>query len=223
MPPPDRPLSPAHFITHLSLIGFATALSTRAVDPIIPPIADSLATDPARVALLTTAFTLPFVVAQPFLGPAADAIGKLRMMLFCIAIVIAMSLACALAPNFQMLLIARMVCGAATGGIYPVGMAIIADAVPVAERQVANARWLSPTCAESGGGSRQIKALAEKSSLHFRFEWRRSGAGCEGRQPLFGEAHALGQDDAEAVEKGGLGGVRLGDAAQPDLSVGGGR
>jgi hypothetical protein len=29
----------------------------------------------------------------------------------------------------------------------------------------------SPTCAESRGGSRQIKVLAEKSSLHCRFEW----------------------------------------------------
>ena len=166
MPPPDRPLSPARFITHLSLIGFATALSTRAVDPIIPPIADSLATDPARVALLTTAFTLPFVVAQPFLGPAADAIGKLRMMLFCIAIVIAMSLACALAPNFQMLLIARMVCGAATGGIYPVGMAIIADAVPVSERQVANARWLAVVI------SGNLLGTAVAGMLSDLFGWR---------------------------------------------------
>jgi predicted MFS family arabinose efflux permease len=33
----------------------------------------------------------------------------------------------------------------ATGGIFPVGLAIIADAVPVAERQVAIARWLAIT------------------------------------------------------------------------------
>jgi MFS transporter, DHA1 family, inner membrane transport protein len=166
MSPPDRPLSPARFITHLSLIGFATALSTRAVDPIIPPIADSLATDPARVALLTTAFTLPFVVAQPFLGPAADAIGKLRMMLICIVVVIAMSFACALAPSFQMLLIARMVCGAATGGIYPVGMAIIADAVPLAERQVANARWLAVVI------SGNLLGTAVAGMLSDLFGWR---------------------------------------------------
>jgi predicted MFS family arabinose efflux permease len=166
MPPSDRPLPPARFITHLSLIGFATALSTRAVDPIIPPIADSLATDPGRVALLTTAFTLPFVVAQPFLGPAADAVGKLRMMLICIAVVIAMSLASALAPTFQVLLIARMVCGAATGGIYPVGMAIIADAVPVAERQVANARWL--TVVVSGN----LLGTAVAGVLSDLFGWR---------------------------------------------------
>ena len=143
MAPPDRPLYAARFITHLSLIGFATALSTRAVDPIIPPIAENFATDPARVALLTSAFTLPFVIAQPIMGPAADAVGKLRMMQICLLVIIATSIACALAPSFQMLLIARIVCGAATGGIYPVGMAIISDAVPLSERQVGIARWLT--------------------------------------------------------------------------------
>jgi predicted MFS family arabinose efflux permease len=143
-PPPERPsLSPTSLITHVSLIGFATALSARAVDPIIPPIAQGLQIDPGHVALLSTAFTLPFVIVQPILGPAADAIGKTRMMIICLVVVIAASFACALATDFQALLIARIVCGAATGGIFPVGMAIIADAVPLSQRQVGIARWLT--------------------------------------------------------------------------------
>jgi hypothetical protein len=39
---------------------------------------------------------------------------------------------------------------------------------------------------------------------------------------VFGEAHSLWQDDAEAVEECGLGGIGLGDAAQADLTMGGG-
>ena len=143
MPPFDRPSSPTSLITHVSLIGFATALAARAVDPIVPPIADSLAIDPGHVALLSTAFTLPFVIVQPILGPAADAIGKVRMMLICLIVVIAASFVCALATGFETLLVARIVCGAATGGIFPVGIAIIADAVPLSERQVGIARWLA--------------------------------------------------------------------------------
>jgi len=143
MPAPDSSLSPARLITHVSLIGFATALSTRAIDPIIPPIAASLQVDPSQVALLSTAFTLPFACMQPIRGPVADAIGKGRMMIICLVVIIAASAACALATSFQVLLIARIVCGAATGGIFPVGLAIIADAVPVAERQVGIARWLA--------------------------------------------------------------------------------
>lgn len=143
MPPPESPLSPARLITHVSLIGFATALSTRAVDPIIPQIAASLQVDPAQVTLLSTAFTLPFACVQPILGPVADAIGKVRMMIICLIVIIGASFVCAFATSFQILLIARIVCGAATGGIFPVGMAIIADAVPVGERQVGIARWLA--------------------------------------------------------------------------------
>jgi predicted MFS family arabinose efflux permease len=143
MPQPERSSSAARLITHVSLIGFATALSTRAVDPLVPPIAASLGVEPAQVALLSTAFTLPFACVQPILGPVADAIGKVRMMIICLIVIIAASAVCALATSFQVLLAARIVCGAATGGIFPVGLAIIADAVPVAERQVGIARWLA--------------------------------------------------------------------------------
>ena len=143
MPPPDTSLSAARLITHVSLIGFVTALSARAVDPIIPPIAQSLHVEAAQVALLSTAFTLPFALMQPILGPVADVIGKVRLMIICLVVVIVASAVCALATSFEALLIARIVCGAATGGIFPVGLAIIADAVPVAERQVGIARWLA--------------------------------------------------------------------------------
>lgn len=50
-----------------------------------------------------------------------------------------------------------------------------------------------------------------------------SGGGGELRRPVFGEAHAFGQEDAEAVEESGLCGVGLSDAAQADLSMGGDR
>ena len=41
----------------------------------------------------------------------------------------------------------------------------------------------------------------------------------EARQLVLGEAHALGQDDTEAVEQSGLGGIWLGHAAQTNLAV----
>jgi predicted MFS family arabinose efflux permease len=165
-PRSERALSPASLITHISLIGFATALSTRSVDPIIPPVAESLETEPTRVALLITAFTLPFVLAQPILGPLADSIGKLRVMFGCLAVIIAMSFASAFATSFEMLVLFRIVCGAATGGIYPVGMALISDAVPLAERQVGIARWLTIVIAGNLLGSAFAGGLADL------FGWR---------------------------------------------------
>src|ERR1043165_7125522 len=57
-------------IARLSLIGFITALASRATDPIIPPIAHDIQVDPNAVALLTTAFALPFALVQPVLSSA---------------------------------------------------------------------------------------------------------------------------------------------------------
>lgn len=166
MPPPDSSLSASRLITHVSLIGFATALSTRAIDPIIPPIAISLQVEPSQVALLSTAFTLPFACVQPILGPVADAIGKVRMIIICLVVIIAASAVCALATSFEVLLIARIVCGAATGGIFPVGMALIADAVPIGERQVGIARWLAIVIGGNLLGSAFAGAIADL------FGWR---------------------------------------------------
>ncbi len=145
MPPSHRAITASQLITHVSAIGFATALSARALDPLIPSIADNLAVDAASVALLSTAFALPFAFVQPILGPLADMVGKIRLMVTCLAIIIIVSCISALAQSFAVLMLARIVCGMATGGIFPVGLAIIADAVPVAERQVAIARWLAIT------------------------------------------------------------------------------
>jgi predicted MFS family arabinose efflux permease len=143
MPQTGAPPSSTRFLTHASMIGFASALSTRAVDPIVPPIAQGLAVDPGTVALLTTAFALPFAVVQPILGPIADMIGKVRLMMICLTVITVASLACAFTLSFPMLLFARIVCGIAAGGIFPIGLALIGDMFSLEQRQVAIARWLA--------------------------------------------------------------------------------
>src|ERR1041385_1419118 len=130
-------------IARLSLIGFISALASRATDPIIPPIAHDIGVDPNAVALLTTAFALPFALVQPVLGPVGDMIGKVRVMIACLAVTILAMLASGFAQNFTTLMIARIVAGAAAVGIFPVGIAVIGDLIPVKERQVAIGRWLT--------------------------------------------------------------------------------
>lgn len=78
---------------------------------------------------------------------------------------------------------------------------------------------LAQLAAESKVGFKRINGLADKSALHFWSDSWRSSAGGEGRQLVFGEAHTLWQDDAEAVEESGLCGIGLGDATQADLAV----
>jgi len=142
--PPQRDRRQTNsLILRLSLIGFITALASRATDPVIPQIAHDINVDPNAVALLSTAFALPFALVQPVLGPVGDMVGKVRVMIACLAVTILAMLASGLATNFSILLGARIVAGIAAGGIFPVGIAVIGDLVPVKERQVAIGRWLT--------------------------------------------------------------------------------
>ena len=62
----------------LSLCGFSGALATRLLDPLITSIAAEFATTVGVVALLSSAFALPFGLSQPLLGPTGDAVRKGR-------------------------------------------------------------------------------------------------------------------------------------------------
>jgi len=80
---------------------------------------------------------------QPVLGPVADMVGKIRVMLVCLAVLLGATLLAAFATDYTVLLIARIVAGIASGGIFPVGIAVIGDLIPMKERQVAIGRWLT--------------------------------------------------------------------------------
>ena len=126
-----------------ALGNFASSLFMRAIDPLIPQVANDLATDPATVALLTTAFALPCAALQPVLGPLADMIGKTRLMTICLGVLVINGFVGAAAPNFEVLLASRVVTGIATGGIFPSALAIAGDLVPLHQRQVAISRLLA--------------------------------------------------------------------------------
>ena len=126
----------------LAFVVFASALFIRSTDPVIPQIAVGLGVEQATAALLTTAFTLPYALVQPLLGAFADMFSKMRLMLLCLAGVAVATLACGLAPNFEVLTAGRVIAGLASGGVVPIAFALVGDKVPIAERQVAMGRLL---------------------------------------------------------------------------------
>jgi predicted MFS family arabinose efflux permease len=126
----------------LAFGNFASALFARMTDPLVPPIASEMNVDPVTVALLGSAFALPWAIVQPILGPLGDLVGKVRVMTACLSILVVSAIIGALATNFSVLLIARIISGAAAGGISPVSMAYVSDLVPVGQRQVAMGRLI---------------------------------------------------------------------------------
>jgi predicted MFS family arabinose efflux permease len=127
----------------LAVSGFASTAAGRSVEPLIGVIARDLASDPRTVALLATAFALPYAFIQPILGPIADALGKERIFPVCLAtLTVAMAL-CALAPTIEILFGLRVLAGAAAGGVIPMSLGMIGDRVAMASRQVAISRFLA--------------------------------------------------------------------------------
>ncbi len=122
---------------------FASTLFTRAVDPVIPKIAADIGVDVKTAALLSTVFTFPYAIMQPVLGTIGDFFGKTRLMNISLTVVVTTTLVCAFAHNFSLLVVMRTIAGIFAGGIFPVGMAIIGDLVPVDQRQVAIGRMLA--------------------------------------------------------------------------------
>ena len=97
---------------------------------------------PATAALLTTAYALPYAVAQPFLGPLGDRFGKARCMQVCVAAMALMLLLGVVAASFQLLLLTRLFAGVFAGGIIPLVLAGLGDAYGLQERQVVMGRML---------------------------------------------------------------------------------
>ena len=139
----DKSLAIPPVLKVVSLVVFASTLFTRAVDPVIPKIAADLGIDVKTAALLSTAFTFPYAIVQPALGTIGDFFGKTRLMNVSLVIVVTTTLVCAFSSSFSLLVAMRIIAGMLAGGIFPVGMAIVGDLVPVHQRQVAIGRLLA--------------------------------------------------------------------------------
>lgn len=145
----------------LSLGGFAASMAARIVDPLVTAIAADFLMPVATVALLASAYTLPFSFSQPLLGPVGDTIGKSLMIRCALSLMAVFLLASAFAPNFMSLFWARVFAGMVGAGIIPLSFALIGDTFPIAVRQVAMSRFLASTLVGQLVGSSTAGILAE--------------------------------------------------------------
>ena len=131
----------------VSFIAFSTSLFMRAIDPVVPQISSEFGMPAADVALLATAFALPFAIVQPLLGPVGDFFGKTKLMIAGMCLLVLTTLIGAFAQSFTWLLVTRIVAGVAAGGIFPAGLAFVSDSVAVERRQVVLGRYVAAALA----------------------------------------------------------------------------
>ncbi len=124
----------------LAVACFASAASIRVIDPLVPGIAREFSTSLEQAALLASAYTLPYALGQPVLGALGDALGKVRIVQACLALMIVGLAGCVLATSYEALFVFRAISGIAGGGIIPVTFAILGDRIPMDGRQVALSR-----------------------------------------------------------------------------------
>ena len=102
-------------------------MANTLVAPAIPDILDGLGVAQSRAGLLLAAATLPGVVVAPLIGLLADRYGRREVLVPCLASFGLFGGLSGLAPNFSLLLAARLVQGVGSAGLINLAVVVIAD------------------------------------------------------------------------------------------------
>lgn len=130
-------------LDNIAFAAFAASLSTRALDPVLPIVADEFAIKIATAASIAASYMLSFGAVQPLIGPMADLVGKARLMVGCLALLAVTNILSAFANSFFLLLAARILAGVASGGVVPVALSFASDLVAPEQRQIAIGRIMA--------------------------------------------------------------------------------
>jgi predicted MFS family arabinose efflux permease len=127
----------------ITLATFAASLSARALDPVLPHVADDFGVTIAAAAGFAAVFAFTFAIIQPLLGAAADLFGKVRLMIICLALLGLANILGALSTSFPLLFATRILAGIGAGGVFPIALGLTSDLVGPDKRQVAIGRVLA--------------------------------------------------------------------------------
>jgi predicted MFS family arabinose efflux permease len=127
----------------IALATFAASLSARALDPVLPHVAEDFGVSIAAAAGFASGFAFTFAIIQPLLGAAADLFGKARLVIICLVLLGLANVLGALSLSFQMLFATRILAGIGAGGVFPIALGLTSDFVGPDKRQVAIGRTLA--------------------------------------------------------------------------------
>src|ERR1700736_6078418 len=139
--PHEQRMPPA--LNIIALATFAASLSARALDPVLPHVADEFGVSIATAASFSSVFAFTFAIVQPVLGAAADLFGKARLMTVCLVLLGLANILGALSSSFSLLFASRILAGIGAGGVFPIALGLTSDLVAPNQRQVAIGRTLA--------------------------------------------------------------------------------
>ena len=134
---------PIWLFVALSVAAFASSVTLRIADSLLPEIAAEFATTPGvAAASVITTFTVAYGGIQIAFGPIGDRFGKVRTIAIASLLSVLAQLACASSEDLDQISIARAVAGATAGGVIPLCLAWIGDVVRFEDRQRVLGRFL---------------------------------------------------------------------------------
>jgi MFS family permease len=150
----------------LALLAANFALMHAMVGPVLPLLQRELGTTQAGVAWTLTAYLLSAAVATPVLGRLGDTIGRRRVLLAVLAVLVLGTCVSALATSLPAMVTGRAIQGLG-GGMIPIVFGIIRDEFPPA--RVAGAIGVVAALLAVGGGVGVVLAGPISSGLGYHW------------------------------------------------------
>ena len=116
-------------VVFLSLGGLSFAVLQSLVAPALSTIGHDLKVSTADVSWILTAYLLSASVLTPVLGRLGDMVGKRRILIVVLVLLLIGAVLAALAPNLGVLIVGRVIQGSA-GAILPLSIGIVRDELP---------------------------------------------------------------------------------------------
>jgi EmrB/QacA subfamily drug resistance transporter len=128
-PAPEKKRGGTAALIFLALGGLSFAVLQSLVAPALGTIGKDLEVGTGDASWILTAYLLAAAVLTPVLGRLGDMVGKRRMLIIVLAILLVGTVLAALAPNLETLIVARALQGAA-GAVMPLSIGIVRDELP---------------------------------------------------------------------------------------------
>src|ERR1700742_2340604 len=133
--------NPWSIIAIISIATFMVVLDTSIANVALAHIAGGLSASYDEATWVITSFLVANAIVIPISGWLADVFGRKPYYMFSVALFTLSSLACGLAVNLPMLIVARILQGIGGGGLAPVEQSMMVDTFPPAKRGAAFAAY----------------------------------------------------------------------------------
>ena len=119
----------------LCVAAFTSMSSMRLCDPLLPALATAFDTSTGSAAYSISAFAVSYGLLQLLFGPLGDRYGKFRVISIAVLSCTIGNVLAMFAGDLESLVLARVLSGATAGGIIPLSLAWVGDAVAYKRRQ----------------------------------------------------------------------------------------